>query len=217
MYGNATLAKILQSHGDRTIDDPSIMKYVHDSPSWKNAFSETGFACGDPRGILLQLSTDGVNPFSSNKVAYSMWPISLSNLNLPRRLRSVFGNLMLVGIVPAQPDGGEPKSLDPYLEIVVDELLSLTDMKLYDAFKKETFLFKATILNYELDYPGCTKIFAAAGPTALQACLWCDLRGMLNIFLNVKFVLIVNNNKINIAVTFKWYILTTDSVLMNSV
>ena len=151
------------------------MRDIHDSPSWLKAFSESG----DARAIQLQLSTDGVNPFSSNKVSYSMWPIMLSNLNLPRSVRSYFGNIMLVGVIPAQDGGGEPRKLDPYLEIVVDELLSLTGKTFYDAYKRESFEFKCSLLNFVLDYPGCAKIFNAAGPTALQACMWCDLRGKL--------------------------------------
>ncbi|KAK3735529.1 hypothetical protein QZH41_010032 [Actinostola sp. cb2023] len=176
MYGSATIAEVLQSHANSTRSHDH-MKDVHDSPSWEHAYSDSGFSGGDPRALLLQFSSDGVNPFSSNKVSYSMWPIMITNLNLPRHIRSFFGNLMLVSIIPAQCGGSEPKSLDPYLEIVVDELLSLTGITFYDALKKESFIFKATFLNYVLDYPGCAKVFNSAGPTALQACMWCDLRG----------------------------------------
>jgi len=175
MYGNASISEVLQSH---IKPRNHVMKDVHDSPSWLYAFSENGISGSDPRAILLQLSTDGVNPFSSNKVLYSMWPIMISNINLPRYIRSFFGNIMLAGIIPAQRGGGEPKNLDPYLEIVVDELLSLCGIHIYDAFNKESFSFKAALLNYVLDYPGCAKTFNAAGPTALQACMWCELRGM---------------------------------------
>lgn len=102
--------------------------------------------------MLLQLSTDGVNPFSCNKVAYSMWPIMLSILNLPRNVRSLFGNIMLAGIVPAQADGHEPKNIDPYLEVVVDEILDLSGVTFFDAFKGAPFTFKVSLLNYVLDY-----------------------------------------------------------------
>ena len=127
--------------------------------------------------MLLQLSTDGVNPFSCNKVAYSMWPITLSMLNLPRNVRSLFGNIMLAGIVPAQADGHEPKNIDPYLEVVVDEILDLSGVTFFDAFKGAPFTFKVSLLNYVLDYPGLGKVFTAAGPTALQGCMWCEIRG----------------------------------------
>lgn len=136
-----------------------------------------GFASGDPRGMLLQLSTDGVNPFSCNKVSYSMWPIMLSVLNLPRNVRNLFGNVMLAGIVPAQADGREPKHIDPYLEVVVDEILDLSGVTFFDAFRGAPFSFKVELLNFVLDYPGLGKVFTVAGPTALQGCMWCEIRG----------------------------------------
>ena len=88
------------------------------SKSWNKAYSQQGFFKGEKRGVSAQLSTDGVNPFSSNKVVYSMWPIMLTVLNLPKRIRNLFSNMMLVGIIPGNGNQ-EPKHVDPYLEIVV--------------------------------------------------------------------------------------------------
>ena len=144
MFRNASISQVIQSHADNrdACEDSSVMRDIHDSPSWKQAFSEEGFCNGDLRGMLLQLSTDGVNPFSSNKVNYSMWPIMLTVLNLPRNVRNLFENIMLAGIVPAQTEGQEPKHLDPYLEIVVDEVLELSGATFFDAFRNASFTFK---------------------------------------------------------------------------
>ena len=179
MFGNASISEVIQSHADNrdACEDSSIMRDIHDSPSWKQAFSEEGFCNGDLRGMLLQLSTDGVNPFSSNKVNYSMWPIMLTALNLPRNVRNLFENIMLAGIVPAQTEGQEPKHLDPYLEIVVDEVLELSGATFFDAFRNASFTFKVALMSYVLDYPGLGKVFTAAGQTALQGCMWCEIRG----------------------------------------
>ena len=158
-------------------EDPAIMRDIHDSPSWKQAFSEGGFCNGHLQAMMLQLSTDGVNPFSGNKVNYSMWPIMLTMLNLPRNVCSLFENIMLVGVVPAQTDSQEPKHLDPYLEIVVDEILELSGSTFCDASRNDSFTFRVALMNYVLDYPGLGKVFTAAGQTALQGCMWCELRG----------------------------------------
>lgn len=56
--------------------------------SWKTAYASSGLFQGDPRGLSVQLSTDGVTPFSANKICYSMWPIMLSVLNWPKYCRS---------------------------------------------------------------------------------------------------------------------------------
>lgn len=177
MFGTATIAEVLQSHSGDT--ESSMLQDVIGSGSWKSVYSETGFFKGDSRGLALQLSTDGVNPFSGNKVVYSMWPVMLTVLNFPKRLRNVFENMLLVGIIPGN-GGREPKKVDPYLELVVDELLKLSGSQFYDAFRKAPFTFKVKILNYVLDYPGLNKVFSAVGANALQGCMWCEIRGKPN-------------------------------------
>ena len=154
MFGNATVAEVLQSHDIAYEDHPSgqCVDDIIGSPLWKKVYGDGGFFEGERRGICAQLSTDGVNPFSSNKVIYSMWPIMLTVLNLPKRIRNLFSNMMLVGIIPGNGDH-EAKSIDPYLEVVVDELLSLSGTVFYDAYSKAPFDFKVHILSYVLDYP----------------------------------------------------------------
>lgn len=82
MYGTATIAKVLQSHSSNA--ENSTLQDVIGSRNWQSAYSKTGFFQGDSRGLSVQLSTDGVNPFSSNKVVYSMWPVMLTVLNFPK-------------------------------------------------------------------------------------------------------------------------------------
>ena len=175
MYGNANIAEVLQSHcgGD---SESLLLQDVIGSRNWQSVYRETGFFQGDSRGLSLQFSTDGVNPFSGNKVVYSMWPVMLTVLNLPKRLRNLFANMLLVGIIPGN-GGREPKAVDPYLEVVVDELLTLSGSNFYDAFRKAPFTFKVQVLNYVLDYPGLNKVFSAVGANALQGCMWCEMRG----------------------------------------
>ena len=173
LFGTASLSEIVQSHASRT---GTCMYDVHDSPSWKAAYSSNGQFKGDLRGVGLALCTDGVNPFSSNKVCYSMWPIVLTLLNLPRRIRYSFSSLMLVGIVPGN-GAKEPKSLDPYLEIVVDELLAISNRVIYDAYSKAPFQLKVDILLYTLDYPGINKVFGTMGSGSYQGCVWCEIEG----------------------------------------
>jgi len=62
-----------------------------------------------------------------------MWPIMLTLLNLPRNLRNRFASILLVGIVPSN-GAQEPHSLDPYLHVLVDELIELSSFTLYDAY-----------------------------------------------------------------------------------
>ena len=66
MYGNATIAEVLQSHDMNSRDDN--LQDIIGSTSWRKAYSEQGFFTAEKHGISVQLFTEGVNPFSSNKV-----------------------------------------------------------------------------------------------------------------------------------------------------
>jgi hypothetical protein len=133
-FGSKEISYLLQSHNGQYQyeDKEKTLTDIHDSPVWKNAYSDSGVFGGDPRGMILSLCFDGLNPWSKNKTTYSMWPIVLGQINLPRKIRFQFANLWLVGIVPSQKGGCETKNLDPYLEILIDEIIALSNSKLYD-------------------------------------------------------------------------------------
>lgn len=101
-----------------------------------------------------------MNPFSKEKVTYSMWPIVLTILNLPRHIRNLPGSMLLVGMIPGRE---EPKRMDPYLDILVDEILQLNGSQFYDSYQKEHFKLSIDILLHVLDYPGQNKVFHCQG------------------------------------------------------
>lgn len=103
-----------------------------------------------------------------------MWPLTLTMLNLRKKVRHLFSNIMLVGVIPGQQGNEICKlKLDAYLEILVDELCGLSSVEFYDGFQNESFTFKVTILNHVLDYPGLNKLFSACGANAIKGCMWC--------------------------------------------
>lgn len=183
LFGNSNMAQILQSHA--TIKNPDTDNFfdLHGSEGWKNAYSINGVFKGDPRGISLSICADGVNPFAHNKVTYSMWPIMLTLLNLPRHMRNRFASILLVGIVPGN-GSQEAKSLNPYLDILVDEMLELSGSTLYDAYRDAPFECKTAILLHTLDYPGIGKVLSVVGSGGLQGCMFCDIQGTRNEELN---------------------------------
>jgi len=122
----------------------------------------------------LALCTEGVNPFNHNKVTYSMWPIMLTILNLPRKVRNHLGNILLVGIVPAN-GSREAHNLNSYLDILVDELLEISASTIFDAYRNAPFTYKVELL-YILGYPGICKLFGI-GSGAYNGCAWCHIQG----------------------------------------
>ena len=101
-----------------------------------------------------------MNLFKKENVSYSMCPILLSPLNFPDQLRVLAGSKFLVGIIPGPK---EPKNTDPYIQVVVDELLQINGIEMYDAYQSETFKLQANILLHQFDYPGQNKVFHCQG------------------------------------------------------
>ena len=68
-----------------------------------------------------------------------------------------------------------PETLQLYLEIFVDESLSLTGNELFDAYKQATFTLKIDVLSYVLDYPGVGKVFNVLG-SGDKGFKWCEIQ-----------------------------------------
>ena len=158
LFKNKKMSQLIQSHSN--IPENNIVTNLHQTRWWKKNYSEEGLFRGDPRGLSLGLCLDGMNPFAKDKASYSMWPINLCLLNLPHRVRITAGSMLLAGIIPGR---NEPKNLDPYIQLLVDELVTLNGLNAYDNFRGETFSLQASIALNVLDYPGQNKVFHCQG------------------------------------------------------
>ena len=176
IFGEESLAKVLQAH-DGSKNTRWLMWDIQDSPVWKEIYSEDGYFMGNNNGVSFALEMDGVNPFHNVGIQYSMTPWMLTLLNLPRNVRNQFGNIFLVGIIPGN-GCSEVTKVDPYVEILVDELLYLTKCKIVDAYQKAPVDIKIKVLLYVLDYPGLCKVFNQQGSGGLSGCYWCHIRGI---------------------------------------
>ena len=103
----------------------------------------------------------------------------LTLLNLPRKLRNRFTNIILAGIIPGN-GAKEAKTLGPFLEVLVDELLEISGSTLYDAYSQAPFTLKVSVLLHILDYPGLGKVMGVVGSGGIQGCAFCDLSGERN-------------------------------------
>lgn len=127
----------------------------------------------------------------------------LTLLNLPRNLRNKYASIMLVGIVPSN-GAQEPHSLNPYLDILVDELLELSSYKFYDAYRNVPFEYKVAVLLYILDYPGMCKTLSVVGSGGLQGCMFCDIQGDRNQYLD-KTVYLQNRRFVSLESCLRNY------------
>lgn len=71
--------------------------------------------------------------------------------HLPHQIRKSSGSMMLVGIVLGP---NEPRDFDPYLDVIVDDILALNKLEMYDAHHDTMF--------HVFDYPG-HKVFHRQG------------------------------------------------------
>ena len=122
--------------------------------------------------FAFSLCLNGLNPWSKNKTNYFMWPIVLAQLNLPRNIRYKVEHLFLLVIILGQAKGKEPKHFDPFIEVLVGEVLFLSNSKAYDAYRKAPFDVKVEMI-YALDNQELGKIFSLTGTGSYRGCAWC--------------------------------------------
>ena len=96
------MSKLLQAHRETSSALLPAISDLHYSPAWTAQYSANGPFHGDPRALSLGFCVDGLNPFSKEKVSYSMWPITMTMLNLPHHVRNLAGSMLLVGIIPGK-------------------------------------------------------------------------------------------------------------------
>ena len=84
----------------------------------------------------------------------------------------------------------EPHDLNPYIDILVDELLELSSSTLFDAFQKVPFKAKVEILLHILDYPGICKVMSVVGSGGINGCMFCDLKGSIEVYRVQEHVLV---------------------------
>jgi hypothetical protein len=146
---------------------------ITESKGFQQNIVDSGFF-SDVRNAVLSLCVDGVNPWEQSQ--YSMWPIIITVLNLPPDLRGRPEAMLLLGIIPGP---GAPKSLNPYLELLVDELIfeGTDGVMTFDAYREEYFELHARLLPFVADYPGSGKTLCMKGSGAICGCMKCHVRG----------------------------------------
>lgn len=173
-YGTFNLCKLLYANKidvseNGVLDDFTDGKLFH---SWFEPGQVFG---GKDRELCVPLSlfTDGVNPNKNIVCQKSMWPVILTWITLPQSVRQLLGPMLLMGIIPSGKKGSEPKSLDPYLSILVDELLSLTEFPVYDSYRSAPMNVKVALLQYLCDIPAYSKVMHLTGHGGLRSCPYC--------------------------------------------
>ena len=92
----------------------------------------------------------------------------LTLLNLPRHLRNRFSSILLIGIVPGNGTQ-EAHDLNPYIDIMVDEMLKMSSSKMFDAYQNAPFECKVSILLYILELGRLCQSLVLADTKAVRS------------------------------------------------
>ncbi|VDI22366.1 Hypothetical predicted protein [Mytilus galloprovincialis] len=136
-FGTSNLCKLL--YANKVYSNGKLCDFT-DSNVYKNWYTDQG-VFGDheeQQTVPLALFTDGVNPNKHLSTQKSMWPLLLTWINLPVQIRQLLGPMLLVGIIPSGRNGSELKSLEPYIDLLVDEILQIIRIPYIQQLPKST-------------------------------------------------------------------------------
>jgi hypothetical protein len=127
------------------------------------------------RNIVLSMCADGFQPWTDVQ-NYSITPFMLMVLNFPENLRHKFQYMHMAGVVPGPR---KPKDLQPYLRIVVDELLELyrDGVEYRDPFDNVMRTSRVKLLFTSADYPGHSDLNDQQCQGATYGCMKCVIQG----------------------------------------
>ena len=175
MFGCSNVAQVIQEAGG--CQQMNVVSDITESKTWRTWKSHHNG--NDGVKVALGFNTDGVNPYHSQGIQYSFWPLIFCIMNLSKRIRNKGDALILAGVVPSK-DVKLNKGLEPditaYMELVVDELLTLSSMELYSAYQRAPVAVKVEVLLYMMDFQAYSKFFRMSGCSAYFTCNICLMK-----------------------------------------
>lgn len=146
---------------------------IYDGKVWQDFQHVNGIpflADAGSLNLCLTLNVDWFNPYEETQ--YSVGAIYLVVQNLPRSERFKVSNIILVGLIPGPK---EPKSINPYLDLLVDDLHQLfhgVNIPYRNTACNEIKV-RALLTCIVSDLPATRKVCGFLGVNATQGCSKC--------------------------------------------
>ena len=156
---------------ERTVEE-NILADVYDGQIWKDFLKYKGKDyLNAPRNLAFAINVDWFQPFK-RRTDRSVGVVYLVLLNLPREEHFKWESIIVVGIIPEMSK--EPKSLNPFLEPIVDEFKAfLKGVKLTTSQSKIPLTYHGAILLASADLPAVRKLCGFKGHSAHRGCSKC--------------------------------------------
>ena len=172
-----SIQKILQQPGllhacntwkDRMLlDSCNMLGDVVDGCVWHDILKQVKKPLSHLNTFGLLLNFDWYQPYKH--VSYSVGVIYGALINLPRHLRYKLENIIIIGVIPGPH---EPKNLNSYFGIMVQELLSLWKGVWIDLSHGRTFI-TVFLTGLAADIPASRKAGGFCGHNASKGCSRC--------------------------------------------
>ena len=146
---------------------------VYDGKVWQDFLEYKGKRfLKDHQSLAFAVNVDWFQPFT-RRTDVSVGVIYLALLNLPREERFKWENIIVAGIVPDMEK--MPKSLNPFLEPLVDEFQAFWNpgIRLHTSKSVLPLKYRAAILCAAADLPAVRKLCGLKGHTASRGCSKC--------------------------------------------
>lgn len=155
----------------RTSTNSHAMIDIYDGQVWKDnlVINHRPFL-SQPNNLALSLNVDWFQPFQ--RTSYSVGVVYIVILNLPREMRYLPRNVIIVGIIPGPR---EPKqTINTILEPLVKDLLALWDgIFMSIPSLMAPVRIRSILLCISCDIPACRKVCGFLGHNAHLACSKC--------------------------------------------
>ncbi|GJY31198.1 uncharacterized protein Tco_0414693 [Tanacetum coccineum] len=170
LYMSEKTTKDMRWHNIGLTKDGKL-RHPADGLAWKAFDARYPKFASDPRSVRLGLASDGFNPFRTMSTSHSTWPVVLIPYNLPPWICMKQQSLILSSIIPGGKAPGD--DIDIYLIPLIKELKLLwKGVDAYDAFSKEKFKLRASLLWTVNDFPAYANLsgWSTKGRVACPVC-----------------------------------------------
>ncbi|XP_039115770.1 uncharacterized protein LOC120251277 [Dioscorea cayenensis subsp. rotundata] len=152
LYMSAKTAENMIWHVTNKSTD-GVLRHPVDGEAWQHFDQMYPSFAQESRNVRLGLCADGFSPFGPAAKPYSIWPVMLVVYNLPPWMCMNQSYIFLNMVIPRKKSPGQ--NIDVFLRPLIDELKQLWNdgILTYDAFKKQNFTMRASLLWTINDFP----------------------------------------------------------------